>query len=77
MVDVGLGHLAQELPGEARQAFDIPPLPFGIKRVEGQRAFARPAHAGEADQLVARQDEVDVPQIMLAGAFDQDVGICH
>ena len=51
VVDVGLGHLAQELPGEAGQAFDVAPLPFGIERVERQRALARPADAGEADQL--------------------------
>ena len=55
VIDVGLGHLPQELPGEAGQAFDVPPLPFGIERVERQRAFARAADAGEANQLVPRQ----------------------
>ena len=30
-------HLAQELPGVGRQAFHIPPLPFGIESVERQR----------------------------------------
>ena len=77
VVDVGLGHLAQELPGEARQAFDVPPLPLGIERVERQRALARAADAGQADQLVARQREVDVPQVMLAGPLDDDVGSSH
>ena len=74
VVDVGLGHLAQELAGEARQALDIAPLPFGIQRVEGQRALARSADARQADQLVARQREIDVPQVMLAGPFDDDIG---
>ena len=50
VVDVGLGHLPQKLPGEAGQAFDVAPLPFGIQRVERQRAFARAADAGQADQ---------------------------
>ena len=72
-IDVGLGHLPEKLPGEARQAFDVAPLPFGIQRVERQRALARAAHAGQANQLVARQNEVDVPQIMLAGPFDDDI----
>ena len=77
MVDVGLGHLAQELPGEARQAFDIPPLPFGIQRVERQRALARSADAGQANQLVPRQDEIDVPQVVLAGTLDDDIRSGH
>ena len=54
-VHVGLGHLPEELPGEARQALHVPPLPLGIQRVEGQRALARPAHAREANQPVSRQ----------------------
>ena len=77
MVDVGLGHLPQELPGKARQAFDVAPLAFGIQRVEGQRAFARPADAGQANQLVAGQDQIDVPQVVFAGAFDDDIGSGH
>ncbi len=77
VVDVGLGHLPEELPGEARQAFDVPPLPFGIQRVERQRALARAADAGQADQLIARQTQIDVPQVVLAGALDDDVGSGH
>ena len=77
VVDVRLGHLAEELAGEAGQALDVPPLPFGVERVERQRALARAADAGQADQLVARQDEIDVPQVVLAGAFDDDIGSGH
>ena len=33
-IDLGLGHLPQELPGVARQRFDITPLSLGIQRVE-------------------------------------------
>ena len=50
-VDLGLGHLPQELPGVAREALDVAALPFGIKRVERQRALARARDAGQADQL--------------------------
>ncbi len=77
MVDVGLGHLPQKLPREAGEAFDVPPLPLGIQRVEGQRAFAGAAYAGQADQLIARQYEIDVPQVMFAGALDDDIRSSH
>src|SRR3712207_8782218 len=35
-VDVGLVHLAQELPGVRRQRLDVPPLALGEDRVEGR-----------------------------------------
>ena len=77
VVDVGLGHLPQKLPGEGGQTLDVPPLPFGIERVERQRALARAGDAGQANQLVARQHNVDVAQVVLAGAFDDDIGSGH
>ena len=40
-VDLGLGHLAEELAGVAGEALDVPPLPLGVQRVERQRALAR------------------------------------
>ena len=46
-VDVGPLQLVEELPGVDREAFDILPLPLGIERVEGQRALARAAGAGD------------------------------
>ncbi len=76
-VDIGLRHLPQELPGEPRKAFDIPPLPFGIERVERERAFARAADAGQANQLIARQNQIDVAKVMLAGTFDDDICSGH
>ena len=54
-VDLGLGHLAQELAGVAREALDVPPLALGIERVERQRALARARDAGQADQPPPRQ----------------------
>ena len=35
-VDVGAGQLPEELPGEGREALDVPPLPLGVERVERQ-----------------------------------------
>ena len=42
-IDVRLGHLPEELPGETGEALDVAPLPFGIQRIEGQGALARSA----------------------------------
>ena len=41
-VHVGLGHLAEELPGEARQALDVAPLSFGIKVSKANELFPDP-----------------------------------
>ena len=58
-IDVGLAHLFKELPGIGRERFDIPSLAFGVDRVEGQRRLARPAQAGDDDELVARDLDID------------------
>ena len=76
VIDVGLGHLAEELAGVAGQRLDVAPLALGVERVEGQRALARAADAGEDDQLVAGQVEVDVAEVVLAGAADDDRAGC-
>ena len=69
-IDVGAFHLVQELAGIDRQAFDILPLPFGEQGVESQRAFARSAGSGNHDQAVAGEIQVDVFQVVDAGAAD-------
>ena len=56
-VDVGLVHLAEELPRVGRQRLDVAPLALGEDRVERQRRLARPGQAGEDDEAVA--GEVD------------------
>src|SRR3546814_3094572 len=42
-----------------------------------QARFARPRQAGDDDQAVARQVDVDALQIMLARAAHRDVGETH
>src|SRR6185312_7906405 len=56
-VDVGLVHLAQELPGIRGQRLDVPALAFGEDRVKGQAGLTGPGQPGEDDQRVARQVE--------------------
>ncbi|MBV8558194.1 MAG: MGMT family protein [Planctomycetaceae bacterium] len=76
-VDLGLGHLAEELAGVAREALDVAPLPLGIECVEGQRALPRARDAGKTDQRAAREFERDVAEVVLAGASDHDVRRGH
>ena len=71
-VDVGLVHLPEELPGVRRQRLDVAALALGVDRVERERRLARARQPGEDDQLVARQLEVDVLQVVLARAPHDD-----
>ena len=71
-IDVGLLHQLQELARIGRQALDIAPLALGIDRVEGERGLARARQAGDHDQLVARDLDIDVLEIVLAGAANDD-----
>ncbi len=77
VIDVGLLQLAEELAGVGRQRLDVAALALGVERVEGQRDLAGAADAGEDDQLVARQVEVDVAEVVLAGAADDDGAVIH
>jgi hypothetical protein len=65
-VDVGLVHQLQELPRIGRQALDVAALALGIQGVEGERRLARARQAGDHHQLVARQVEVDVLEVVRA-----------
>ena len=71
-VAVGLLHLLEELPGVGRERLDVAPLPLGVERVEGERRLARAGEAGDDDEPLARDVDVDVLEIVLAGAADDD-----
>ncbi len=71
-------HAIEKLPGIGREGLDVPPLSFGIDRVEGQRGLARAADAGDDHEAVRRQTHVDAFEIVLAGAlYDDDVVAGH
>ena len=72
LVDVRLLHHLQELARIGRERFDVAALALGIDGVEGERGFARARQAGEHHQLVARDFDVDVLEIVLARAADRD-----
>ena len=71
-IDIGLLHQLEELARIGREALDIAALAFGIDRVEGERRFAGAREPGDHHQAVARHIDVDVLEIVLAGAADPD-----
>jgi hypothetical protein len=72
-VHVRLLHELQELPGVGGQRFDVPALPFGVDRVEGQGDF--PTRTARDDrQRPARDVEVQVLEIVGPGAADAEGG---
>ncbi len=75
-VDVGLVHLAQELPGVRGQRFDVPPLALGEDRVEGQARLAGTGQPGEHDQGISWQVDRDVLEVVLACAAN-DKSVSH
>ena len=72
-VDIGFFHLIQKLPRIGRQRLDIPPLALGEKGVERQRRLARAGNPGDHHQPVPRDGHVDVREVVLTGAADDDV----
>ncbi|MGY3445679.1 hypothetical protein ACVW17_005680 [Bradyrhizobium sp. USDA 4473] len=72
LVDIRLLHHLQELPRIGRQRFDVAALALGVDGVECERGFAGAGQAGEHHQLVARNLDVDVLQIVFACAADRD-----
>ena len=73
MVDVGLLHHLEKLAGVGAQGLDIAPLALGIDRVEGEGRLAAARQAGDDDEGIARQVDIDVLEVMLARTADADV----
>ncbi|MNZ98192.1 hypothetical protein D3C78_1174690 [compost metagenome] len=72
-VDVRLFHHRQELPGISRQRFDVAALAFGVQGVESQGRLAGAGQAGDDDQLVPWQGQVDVLQVVGSSPTNQDL----
>ena len=73
MLDIGLLHHLEELAGIGRETLDIAALAFGIDRVEREARLARARQAGDHDQAVARQRDVEALEIVLARAANRNV----
>ena len=77
LVDVGLLHLAQELPRIGGQRLDVAALALGVDGVEGQAGLAAAGQAGDDDEPVARQLDVDVLEVVFAGAANDEMILGH
>jgi len=73
LIDIGLVHAFEELACVSRQGFDITPLAFGIERVKSKRRFSRTRNARDHRQLIDRQSDSDVFEIMNAGPANDDL----
>ncbi len=73
-IDVGTLELVEHLTRLRREALHVLAVALGVDRVEGQRRLTRTAGAGEDHEFAARQPQLEVLQVVLAGAFDVDVG---
>jgi hypothetical protein len=76
-VDFGPRQLVEELAGVDGQGFHVAALALGIEGVEGQAALAGAGHAGQADQPVARQVQLDAVEVMDPRALDYDFVSLH
>ncbi|MFG2100158.1 hypothetical protein ACGFJ5_06100 [Micromonospora echinaurantiaca] len=77
VLDVRAGPLRQPVTGERREGLVELVTRLGGDGVEHQRRLARPGHAGEDDQPVARDVDVECGQVVGAGAPDGDVAMLH
>src|SRR5689334_19561014 len=65
-----------EQPARVRRyRLQVAPLGLGVHRAERQRRLARPGHTREHHEGVARNVDVDVLQIVLAGSADSDENV--
>ena len=73
-IDVRFLELSHKPLGEGGHRRQQPALPLGVDRVEGERGFAGAAHPCDDGELVARDLDVDVLEVVLAGSADLDRG---
>ena len=72
LLEQRLRHLPHELPGIRRQALDIPPLPLGIERVEGERRLAAAARPAADRHRPAGDVGIDLFEVVQRRAADRD-----
>ena len=71
-LDVRLVHAVEELPRVRGEALDVAALALGVQNVEREAGLARAADAGQHRQAVERNLDVDVLEVVLAGADHAD-----
>ena len=69
----GLFHALEELAGVGGERLDVAALALGVDGVEGQRRFAGAGHTGDYSQLVVRERERNILEVMDPRAANPDV----
>ncbi|OPZ82265.1 MAG: hypothetical protein BWY77_00253 [bacterium ADurb.Bin431] len=77
VINIRFFHQPEKLPGVGGEGLDVAALSLGIKGVEGEGGFAAPREAGDHDQPVARDFEIDILEIVFAGAANDDMLFFH
>ena len=72
-----LVHAVEKLPRVSAEGFHVAPLAFGVERVEHQAGLARAAGAGDHRHLAGADVQVQVLEVVLAGAADADGVLGH
>ena len=76
-IQIRLIHLAQKLARIAGKALDIATLALGIDGIERQRTLTRTGKAGNDHELVARNRDIDIAQVVLTRTANNDRSIRH
>ena len=71
LIHIRLFHALQKLPRVRRQRFHVAPLAFGVHGVEDQRRLAGAGDTGDHRQLIVRNRERDVLEIVDSRATDE------
>jgi hypothetical protein len=66
VIDVRSLELSQKLPRVRAERLDVTALPLGVEGVESEARFARPADAGEDDELALRNFEAIDVEVVFA-----------
>ena len=61
------------MAGEGGERLDVPPMPFGVQRVERERRFPGARDPGDHHELVPGDRDADIFEVVLAGTFDDDI----
>ncbi len=69
-VNIGFFHLSEEHSRIRGKALDVSALTVSVDSVERERGFSRAGKSRHDDELVTRYLEVDVFEVVGAGAFD-------
>ena len=72
-LDLGTRHLVEVLPRVGGERFDVAALSFGVERVERERRLAGARETGDDHELVSRNLDVEVAEVVLASSADDDL----